>query len=102
MGLKALVLAVMESDRGENARKLWQTEGLMVEYTVRDSMKDLDPVKTNCWEEGDFPYWVKTVSDFCLKGCNSINNDYIYKHFKRWTRQKLLQSNFKSEAPVTQ
>lgn len=37
MGLKALVLAVMESERGENARKLWQTEGLTVEYTVRET-----------------------------------------------------------------
>lgn len=28
MGLKAFALSVMESDSGENARKLWKTEGL--------------------------------------------------------------------------
>lgn len=35
MALKALALSVMESDRGESARKLWQTEGSTVEHKVR-------------------------------------------------------------------
>lgn len=36
MGLKALALSVMESDRGENARKLWQTEGSTMEHRDRE------------------------------------------------------------------
>lgn len=37
MGLKALALSVMESDRGEHARKLWQAEGSAVEHKMRET-----------------------------------------------------------------
>lgn len=37
MGLKALALSVMESDRGENARKFGQAEGSAAEHKPRET-----------------------------------------------------------------
>lgn len=56
MGLKALALSVMESDRGENARKLRQTEGARVENKVGD--REIERKNWTQLRKTDWKKWI--------------------------------------------